>query len=160
MYFFMILADEAQNISENISTDTFISIIALVISIASAAFQYWGNKNINKISMETSLCKEIYMVYLIKKIPEARLKIHYDGSKLLYTDKLVKVLNDIRRDSIHYNYTDKKYYDKLVECLRKIEDMLVESEKMNNQEYVIFASQLDKKFDVLYKIIMEKYLGK
>ncbi|MBO5239147.1 MAG: hypothetical protein J6B50_10310 [Lachnospiraceae bacterium] len=140
--------------------EVWLSILALLISIGTAVFEYFWNIRINKTNLESELLKDVYKDFLMTKIPEARNFIHYGNDILSDTDKLVDILNEIRHASLFYKYKDKKYYNYLCFKLQALEDKLVmKTGSMSNDDFVIFNADLNKSIEEIYDIIIKKYKG-
>lgn len=138
----------------------YLSMLALFISLGTAAFEYFWNIKINKTNLESEFVMDIYREFLIVKIPEARNYIHYGDEVLRDTDKLVDVLNEIRHASLFYKYKDKAYYHHLCKKLQLLEDKLIMGTgSMTNDEFVMFNNELNGSIEEIYSIIMKKYKG-
>ena len=143
-----------------IGIEGWLSIVALVISIGTAVFEYFWNVRINKTNLEAELIKDTYKDFLMIKIPEARNYIHYGDETLSDTDKLVEVLNEVRQASLFYKFKDKRYYTFLCYKLQKIEDKLVmKTGKMSNDDFSVFNIELNRDIEEIYQIIIKKYHG-
>ncbi|MCH5250573.1 MAG: hypothetical protein J1E98_11595 [Lachnospiraceae bacterium] len=149
------------NVSK-INIELVISIIALMISVGSSVFEYFWNRHISRKNAETEIYKDIFIEYLIKKIPEARNKIHYGNEILSDIDDLVNVLNDLRRDILFFKFSDNCFYRELYKKLQKLEDKLVtiSGKKIDADEFADFHKGLDEDIHNIYNFIMKKYIGK
>ncbi len=149
------------NIILNISIETILSIVAIFISIIIPLFQHFWNKKMHSDDLEAEFYKDIFKEYLIKRIPEARIRIHYNNNKLDGTNRLIDVLNNLRRDILFFRFNDRTYYDELCKLLQKLEDKLVNrTGNMNDSEYIKFYEEVDKDIHSIYEVIMKKYAGK
>ena len=98
---------------------------------------------------------------MIKRIPKARNYFYYNGKMLDGTDKLVDVLNNLRRDILFFKFWDNTYYEELRKKLQDLEDQLVMCTKpMNSDELVEFHNSVDQKLQCIFQMIMRKYIGK
>lgn len=150
----------AEKCTGGIGIEGWLSILALVISIGTAVFEYFWNVRINKTNLEAELVKDAYKDFLMIKIPEARNYIHYGDETLSDTDKLVEVLNEVRQASLFYKFKDKRYYTVLCYKLQNIEDKLVmKTGKMSNDDFSVFNTELNRDIEEIYQIIIKKYHG-
>lgn len=148
-------------VSEKLSVEMILSILALAISIITAIIEYVWNKAINITNLESEFYKNIYFDYLMKKIPEARQEIRYNNGKVCDVVKLTDVLNDMRQDSLFFKYKDKGFYNSLKQKLQNLEDYLVKSndKEMDADDFVEFNSEINCKIEEIYDFIMKKYKG-
>lgn len=160
-YFFLIAEIPVNNNETSTNIELILALIAIIISISTAFFEFVWNTKINKINLEADFIKDIYIDYLMIKIPEARNIIHYSNEILSQTDNLVDVLNDIRRSSLFFKYKDKEFYKKLCEKLQNLEDNLViKTGHISADDFAEFTNDLNDKIEEIYKIIIKKYIGK
>lgn len=138
-----------------------ISIIALIVSVASPYFEYKWNQKMNKNNLEAEYFRKIYSSFLMKEIPEARLFMHYNHNKLSDVDSLTQVLRKIRQESIYFKYNNRNFYDELLDKLQILEDDLVLSEgrDMDNDTYVEFYKRSEREIEAIYECITKQYLG-
>lgn len=138
------------------------SLIALFVSFGTAIFEYFWNDKINRTNLESEFFKEIYGEYIMTEIPKARKMIRYNDKRISDTGELCDVLNGIRQSSLFYLYEDKKFYDELIGDLQELEDELVkrEGQVLEDHQYADFVSDLQKRIEKIYSIIMGKYTGK
>lgn len=162
MYFTLLCACTVeQTDGASVKIEFLLSVIAIIISIGSIFFEYFWNQKINRTNLEADFFKDIYGVYLMKKIPEARRIIHYNNNNISDTDDLIRVLNEIRQDSLFYKYKDKDYYKLLCKNLQGLEDKLVEKTgRMSDDDYAEFIQEINTDIENIYDIIMRKYVGK
>lgn len=138
-----------------------LSLIAIIVSVGTAIFQFFWSKKFNQTNLQADLIKEIYWNYLIHDVPSARLMMHYNDEILNGADELRKTLNLIRRDSLFFKYNDKKFYNKLKKQLQDLEDELVvhDETRMTHDEFSSFNTKLNNSIEEIYNTIMNKYLG-
>lgn len=140
-----------------------ISIIAIVVSVVTAVNDNRRDMKINQINLSAIYFQEIYKDHLIYKIPKARREMRIGPDrKLADTEKLIKELNDVRKDSLYYYYSDRPFYDELVNRLRMLEDYIVTSEvrNFNNEGKKDFFDQVEDDLKKIYSYIVEYYYGK
>ena len=138
-----------------------LSLIAIIVAIGVAIFEWFWNRSIHREDLEAELYKNIFEEYLIKRIPKARNYFYYNGKMLDGTDKLVDVLNNLRRDILFFKFWDNTYYEELRKKLQDLEDQLVMCTKpMNSDELVEFHNSVDQKLQCIFQMIMRKYIGK
>lgn len=160
---FYVLASSAQPATSKatLSLELFLSILAIVISVSCAIFEYFWNQKINKTNLEADFFKEIYGDYLMTKIPKARQYIHYNDGNVSDTDDLIEVINNMRHSSLFYKYKDNEYYKLLCKQLQHLEDILVsKTGSLSDDDYVEFVQEVNADIESIYKIIMKKYIGK
>lgn len=150
------------NSNTTITLELILSILAIIISIISVVFEYFWNQKINRTNLEADFFKGIYGDFLMNKIPKARTVIHYNNQIISDTDDLIEVLNEIRRSSLFYNYQDQKFYKRLCKHLQSLENELVSKtgEILSNNEYLEFIQEINSDIEIIYNIIMNKYIGK
>lgn len=139
-----------------------LSIIAIVISVITIGFEFFGGQRINRINLEAHFFEIIYNEYLLEKLPNARNKVVYNNHMVTGTEELVDVLNNIRRNSIFFKYRDKKFYDNVCNHLQNFEDELVKKSdrKLEEEQYIDFVKCLNNSLEEIYDIIITKYTGK
>lgn len=139
-----------------------LSIASLIISIGTAVFEYFYNKKINSINIDAIYFNEIYKDYLIKDIPESRLKIrltrkgHISG-----IDNFLDVLREIRKKSLFFKYKDENFYRELTTMIQNLEDELVMvDDELDTITYNQFILSVDCKIDGIYKLILDAMQGR
>jgi len=142
--------------------DSVLAIIAIIVSIGTLIFELIQNQRINRINLEAHFYEVIYQDFLIKKIPNARNQIVYNENVISKTEKLVDVLNDMRRKSLFFKYKDKDFYEELCKLLHKLEDELTEKSdfKLEPDEFCEFSKFVKDMIEDIYDLIMSKYTGK
>lgn len=149
----------SKNIVSGFSSDAVIATLALVISIVTLILEILRNSKNNKLAAEAEIFKEIFHEHLIKGVPESRKKILYNQGKISGTDDLIEELNLIRQDSLYYKYKDKIYYKKLKSKLQDLENKLVESDSMDQEDYNELYEEINIEIENIYSIIMQKQIG-
>lgn len=145
---------------DNITVELILSIIAIIVSVSTAIFEYMYNKKINRTNLEAEFFITIYGKSLMEKIPKARQVIHYDGVSISDTQDLIDELNNIRLSSLFYKYSDRTYYDELCNKLQSLEDVLIKTDKLSGDDYAVFINNLNLRLENIYHFIMNKYIGK
>ena len=148
-------------LSSRLSLEMILSILAIIISVATAIGEFIWNRAINATNLESEFYKEIYFQYLMKKIPKARQEIRFNENKIQDVESLIDTLNNVRQDSLFFKYKDKQFYIKLKDELQSLEDYLVSisNKKMDSDEFSIANTEINKKIELIYEIIMKKYKG-
>lgn len=140
-----------------------LSIIAIVISIVVGVIQHSREKKINNTNLESIYLNDIYKEYLLNYIPTSRRFINVNPSgKITGAEKLIEVLQNIRRDSVYYLYNDEQFYEELTSQCQKLEDYLtLESAKIfQGEQQVEFYRVIQEELKEIYGIISKKYIGK
>jgi hypothetical protein len=138
-----------------------LSFVAVIISLGVPLFEYMYNKNINKINLLSEYYKDIYNEFLVKKIPQARQFIHYNGVELSGTDSMLEILRELRENSIYFKYNDNEFYKRLLSVVQKVEDKLVvQTGEMTNEEHANFYSSFETDLGHVYECISNRYMGK
>lgn len=142
-------------------TSDVLSAIAIIVSLGSAAYQWYLDTRMNKINLEADYFKTLYSEHLLYKIPKARAYIHFQNGKLCDIDSMLDALNAVRQDSLYFMFTDYDFYTNIKIQLQNLEDFLVEkAEKeldIDEQERVL--RQIEIKLEIIYKIFNDKYVG-
>ncbi len=139
-----------------------LSVIAIIISVVSAIFQWKRESHFNKVNLEADYFKELYKEHLLKNLPKKRLLLHFKNGILCDMDGLLDELNSIRQNSLYFYYVDAKFYMELKNVLQDLEDYLIEcgnqviSDK-ENQEIVF--QEIQEKLKKLYDVLMKRYYG-
>lgn len=146
----------------NLNIELVLSIVAIIISLAAIAFEFFGNQRINRVNLRSTYYVEIYNNFLVTKIPEARNKLIYNNNRISNTDELIDVLNDMRRKSLFFKYQDEKFYKKICDLLQSLEDKLVTDgdESLDSDEYCSFTKEVKESIDKIYKMIFDRYTGR
>lgn len=139
-----------------------LSLLAIIISIASVFYQWRNDVKLNTINLEAEYFKEIYEKHLLYDLPSARKYLYFHGNKLEGYEKLMDELNTIRNDSLYFLYSDNRFYDELKFVLQELEDYLGNCANQElsipNQEVVMEGIQ--EKMETIYDTIIQKYHGK
>ena len=136
-----------------------LSILAIIISLASLFWQSFKNEKHHRTNLEAEYYREIYWDYLLKKIPEARQKIKFSQDKVTGTKDMTEVLNLIRQDSLFFKYKNKKYYDKLIKKIQGLEDMYINPTVTDSDGFARFHLDTEKIISDIYEMITAEYLG-
>ncbi|MGX7202408.1 hypothetical protein BCR22_07460 [Enterococcus plantarum] len=141
--------------------ESWLSIIAVIVSVVSLFWQNYKENKHHKANLESEYFKEIYLDYLVNEIPKARKPIVFSNGKIIGTDQMIEVLNNIRQDSLFFKFEDNKYYDQIYSKLQSLENKYVESSDVNmtNDEFSKFHSETDSSMTEIYRIITNKYIG-
>ncbi len=138
-----------------------VSILALGVSVASPAFEYWWNRKINVKNLQSQYFMTIYGKYLMEDLPNAREYIHFNNNELSGTEKLIDVLRNIRKSSLFFKSSDNNFYKKLLTTIQGFEDYLVlANPRMTNDQFIEFHNNCNIHIDNIYCCINDAYIGK
>lgn len=143
-------------------TSDVLSVIAIVIAILSAVYQWRNDMKLNTINLEAEYFKKIYEEHLLYKLPQARKYIFFQGNRLKDYEKLMDELNEIRNASLYFLYSDKKFYDELKLVLQDLEDYLGNcgNQEITDGNQEIVLKEIQEKIQEIYSTIIRKYHGK
>lgn len=114
---------------KKLKADTLIAAIALVvsgISIVISCITLYQEKKMNLQNLQAIYFKEIFQEYLIYKIPQAALKLNFDGEgklKVSYrkiNDTMMKMIKGAR----YFVFADRDFYNDLKSKTQYLEDEL------------------------------------
>lgn len=145
-----------------LSTSDILSIIAIVVSLGSAAYQWYLDSHMNKVNLESEYFKALYSKHLLYDLPIARKYIRFSGNSLVDIDLLIDELNSIRNDSLYFKYADFDFYNDAKIVLQQLEDYLIDASQriVNAEEQKIILEQIEIKLGSIYKVFGNKYIGK
>lgn len=138
------------------------SFIALTISGFVAVIEYKRDFKINRLNMESEYFTDTYKKYLIKEIPVARKKLHFEKGKLIGIGELIEVLKNIWKDSLYFEFRNKVFYDELKKKLQRLEDYIIEiasSGVVDTYKQEIFFKQVDTDIKSIYDYISKAHFG-
>lgn len=138
------------------------SFIALTISGIVAIVECKRDYRINRLNMESEYFSDIYKDFLVKKVPTARKKLHFERNQLVGIDELIKTLKDIRQDSLYFEFRNKDFYDGLKTKLQRLEDYLFEiaaGGTLDTYKQEIFFKQINTDIKSIYDYISKAHFG-
>ena len=149
-----------------------ISIIAILLSGLSIYISYNQNKKINrmnmkqnekinKINMNARLYNEIFDIYLIERIPKARIYLRFENNKLVDSERICDTLADLRNSILYFRYADKNFYTDLCNQIDELEDYVMQCgnrESIQEEQGDVFH-EIQDKLEKLYKTINDNYTG-
>lgn len=91
-------------------TSDILAAIAIIVSLGSAAYQWYLDSHMNRVNLEADYFKELYMEHLLYDLPKARKYIRITNKKLVDFDKMIDELRTIRQNSLYFLYADKNFY--------------------------------------------------
>lgn len=143
------------------NTSDVLAAIAIVVSLGSAAYQWYLDSRINKINLEADYFKTLYSQHLLYELPKARAYMRFSNGRLKDIDALIGELNKIRQDSLYFMYADKDFYTDIKIALGNLEDYLVKmgEESLNEEEQTEVFEQVQRKLEDIYKIFNDKFVG-
>lgn len=111
------------------SADTWISLIALVISIISfvlSLIALYQNRNLNTTNLQATYFEGIFRKYILEIIPNAVEKLHFENGRLSVTYKeLNNVMMDMIKSARYYAYAKHDFYKGLKDRVQTLEDKLI-----------------------------------
>ena len=142
----------------NMDTSDVLALIAIVVSIGSAFFQWYMDSHINKVNLEADYFKELYSKHLLYEIPRARGYIRFDNNKLVDFDKLLDELSEIRQNSLYFSYADSDFYLDVKNALQGLEDYLIEisSREFKGKQQDDIKKQIQTELQKIYKLFNSK----
>ncbi len=72
-----------------LSTSDILSLIAIIVSLGSAAYQWYLDSHMNQVNLESEYFKSLYSKHLLYDLPIARKYIRFDQNKLVDIDLLI-----------------------------------------------------------------------
>lgn len=136
-----------------------VSIVALLVSVIVVVYDKKVDKKLNDISLESTYFNDLYKDFLLKDLPQNRLKItiNFEG-KLVGGNDLVNTLNEIRKSSTYFLYTDKEFYDELKKCTQDLEDYILSAEDKSlvGEDQTEVFNDISSKISKIYKVMTEK----
>lgn len=144
------------------NTSDVLSAIAIIVSIVSAAYQWYLDTHMNKVNLEADYFKTLYSEHLLHDLPKARSYISFRKNKLVGIDPLIDELNAIRQESLYFLYADKDFYTDAKLVLRDLEDYLIKVGNQNTplESQAAVMAQIQRRLENIYKIFNDKYIGK
>lgn len=138
-----------------------VSIIALVVSIATTVITYRQAVKSQRLSLEAEYFCQIFKKYLVTSIPTARECIHFEDEKIANQDELCRVVNTLRKEAKYFRFTDSDFYTDLKTQLQEIEDYLVDclNHHYDGERQAAFFAGLDRLIESLYKRVTKRYYG-
>lgn len=143
------------------NAELWVSIIALIVSFFSILFNYFINKKINNINLNSTLILEIVKDFIKEKLPNAREKIHFARKKLKGIDALQSVLNEFRRDILFLRYSDSRFFNKVKKYSQDLEDFIVSNEgkEFESFEQAKIQKKITREMIKIIKLVNKKYIG-
>ena len=145
-----------------LSTSDILSLIAIIVSLGSAAYQWYLDSHMNQVNLESEYFKSLYSKHLLYDLPIARKYIRFDQNKLVDIDLLIDQLNSIRNDSLFFKYADIDFYTDAKIVLQQLEDYLIDSSQrvLTDEEQKTVLEQIEIKLKSVYRTFGNKYIGK
>lgn len=143
------------------NTSDVLAAIAIVVSLVSAAYQWYLDTRMNKINLEADYFKTLYSEHLLYKLPKARACMRFSNGKLTDIDRILDELNAIRQDSLYFMFADNDFYTDIKIELRALEDYLVEEGEriLSQEEQEKVWEIIQIKLETIYKVFNCKYTG-
>ena len=115
-------------------------------------------------SIRSANCSTIFDDYLIKKIPQARTALDFDGNGYLRNgNKFCDILNEMNVSALFYKYDDNAFFVELTKQCRDIEDAIAEA---GNHPLSLGADQkrfwqnVQDSLESIYQLIDKKRTGR
>ena len=136
-----------------------ISIISLLASTVLGIWTLYQSNKTSKITLESEFLKEIYIDYLIRKIPNGRERITYnpESKNLNSITELQKVLTSLRKDSLYFKFTDASYHEKLLTQISELENLLMTEHLSDQDSFIKVYQQINKSIEEIYISMISKY---
>ena len=133
-----------------------LSIIAIFISIGVPVFEYFYNKKINDINIDAHYFDAVYEEYLLRKIPDFRIKIERkDNGEMVGIDGFISLLRDMRKRSLYFKFAKEDFYDEIHSLLQNLEDEFVLLDNVVSvEEYNKFQTKVDSIIYDIYSCII------
>lgn len=139
-----------------------LAVIAIVISIGTAAIGYYYDKKINNINIDIQYYDKVYSEYLLERIPECRMRIERkaDGS-LLGVDEFIRLLREMRRNSLYFKFANEEFYNEFRRLNQQLEDTLIMApDNINTDGYRSFRCKMDETIYQIYECIHKASHGR
>ncbi len=143
------------------NTSDILSLIAIIVSLVSAAYQWNLDIHMNKVNLEADSFKILFSKHLLYDLPIARTYLRFDNDRLVDTDLLLDEINLIRQDALYFMYSDKDFYTDIKIKLQDFEDYLIntENESLNQDKQEEVFKEISNKLEMIYKTFNDKYIG-
>lgn len=137
----------------------FFSVIAILVSVYAAIT---ANKSA-AAAIRSANCSEIFDEYLIKKIPQARAVLSFDGVGYLREgNNLCDVLANMNVSALFYKYDDNVFFEELKKRCGMLEDMIVEAGNYpmpSENDQRKFCDDVQSSLESIYGLIDKKRIG-
>lgn len=138
----------------------FFSGLAILVAIYAANT---ANKSADA-TIRSANCSMIFDEYLIKKIPQSRTNLDFDGNGYLRNgNKFCDVLSEMNFSALFYKYDDNEFFSELTKQCGNLEDMIVEAGNHPlplGGEQKNFWKEVQNSLESIYKLIDKKRTGK
>lgn len=144
------------------SIDNYLSIIAIVISIASIVYTYITAKRVTQKTLNKDFFEKIYFDYIIVKIPEALLQLEYK-SELVETEnectKLNNLIQEVLNKSIFYKFFDKEFYENVRKILIELDELTIcaSEPRLSTETFREYKLKITESINSLYKVLKDYY---
>ena len=134
--------------------------IAVIVSIVALR----SSDTANQTSLRSNNCSKIFDEYLMKGIPESRIKLNFAADGLLHHgNQMCDVLSEMMFSALFYRYDDNKFFYKLQKACNDLEDVIVEAGNHpipSELEQKTFYEDLQNRLESIYGMIDDKRIGK
>lgn len=143
------------------NTSDVLAAIAIIVSLASAAYQWYLDSHMNQINLEADNFRTLFSKHLLYDLPIARTYIRFDNGKLVDIDLLLDEINYIRQDALYFMYSDIDFYTDIKIKLQDFENYLINTsnETLNPEEEKQVLKEIQLKLEIIYSTFNNKYIG-
>lgn len=143
------------------NTSDVLALIAIIVALGSAAFQWYLDTHMNKVNLEADYFRALYSEHLLYKLPKARKYINFENKKLVHVDMFLEELNAIRQNSLYFMYADIDFFTDIKIELQKLEDYLIDTgnQIVDEEEQEDVFVQIQYMLEGIYKLFNNKYIG-
>lgn len=143
------------------NTSDILAAIAIVVSIGSAAYQWYLDSHMNKINLEADNFRTLFSKHLLYDLPIARTYLRFVNGQLIDTDLLLDEINHIRQDALYFMYSDIDFYTDIKIKLQEFEDYLINTsnEILTPHDENQVLDEIQKKLETIYTTFNNKYIG-
>lgn len=122
-----------------------LSVIAILISIGVPLFEYFSNKRINSINIDSHYYNVVYENYLLIEIPEKRMRIErLNSGKIEGREEFLEMLRNMRKKSLCFKFVNEDFYKILYGHIQNLEDeMVILPDSVSEETFVQFIRKID-----------------
>lgn len=139
-----------------------IEVISAILSEVAILVSIYAASTANKsaaAAIRSANCSTIFDEYLIKKIPQARTALDFDGDGYLRNgNKFCNVLSEMNVSALFYKYDDNEFFVELTKQSGNLEDMVVEAGN-HSTDPKKFWQDIQSSLESIYKLIDKKRTG-
>lgn len=139
-----------------------ISFLAIIVSIIAIIISVKQNKNDKVYQKKSKYFDEIFMEYLITKIPRAKEYIRFDNNKLSDEERFIEELTSMLHKSMYYKISEYEFYKGLSNRVDYIEQYISDSKNKDivQEDQGHFWVDFNSLLEDLYRYIDEFILSR